>query len=650
MSKADGGQTALAGYLYQIVAALGMVARADCPDEKEDLQALLTLVREGELLHEYLDQDVVLRTLGIDERDECVFVQFKFSRQAIPPTIGPQELIEIVKQLILSERKANQLDQVVTGYALITNREIGAQSEKIIEAATKNQKHEQIKTIRKTDRYTTITINEQQKVLQDLRLITQLQLFKWQEDLAEFARQYGIQDTEIESGVERLIGKLIRQTANHGFCEVVEADLREALVGDREARPLKSNYLIEYTNQYLNSFSERRLNLQSQPVRRELLDKISEATFERERALVILYGRGGCGKTVALWHWLDERPTGLKMAKGASSVPFLWLTELICDWGNLPPNHARRSESIESALARLQIANPNESPPILYLGLDGLDEHIVHPEQERRVRDILDWFWKEDKSARHTSRPPRATLVVTCRKKEDVTRWLELEQSGFRYRGERPITIEVDDFSEEELLRAAEKGLPQFLARFQASIQEVSPQQEEFMRPMFDTPLFAPLATVGSPTRREEPLIDPDVLSSLRHPAMWRALLELAPQIQRQVLEGKRSAVHQLARVFVLWFAKKAIIRGVSDLEEDDLLWVLKEIACYTKNNVKMIQTNNQWLNPACASQMINGQKAKELQTEALLAGLIERDDRKHWRWRHQLVVDYLVVAELNGG
>lgn len=298
MSKVDGGQTALAGYLYQIVGALGMVARANCPNEEEELQALLTLVREGELLHEYLDQDAVLRTLGIDGRDECVFVQFKFSRQAKPPTIGPQELIEIVKQLILSERKAKQLDQVVTGYALITNRKIGSQSAKIIEAATKNEQHEQIKTIRKTDRYTTITIDEQRRVLQHLRLITKLPLFKWQENLAQFARRYGCEPPEIERGVERLIGTLIQQTANHGFCEVVEADLIEALVGYRQATPLISPYFMEYTTRRLNDFSEQRLNLRSQPVRRELLDEISKATFER--ALVILYGRGGCGKTVAL--------------------------------------------------------------------------------------------------------------------------------------------------------------------------------------------------------------------------------------------------------------------------------------------------------------------------------------------------------------
>lgn len=335
------------------------------------------------------------------------------------------------------------------------------------------------------------------------------------------------------------------------------------------------------------------------------------------------------------------------MAKGASSVPSFWLTELICDWSNLPASHARRSESIERALRRLQIANPNESPPILYLGLDGLDENIVHPERERRVRELLDWFWQEDKRARHASRPPQATLVVTCRKKKDATQWLQLEHSGFGYRGELRVTIEVDDFSVEELLRAAEKGLPQFLARFQASIQRITPQPEEFMRPMFDMSPFAPFATVDMPTSREEPLIDPQILLSLRHPAMWRALLELGPQIQRQVLDGKLSALHQLAYVFVLWFSKKAIIRAATDLDVHDLLWILKEIACYTKNNVKMIQTNNEWVDPA--SQMINPREARLLQREALLAGLIERDDRIHWRWRHQLVVDYLVVAELNG-
>jgi len=112
-NTSDGGRTALAGFLYQIVGLLGMSAYAHCADASSssaELDALLTLVRTGELRHEYLDTDAVLRQLGIDSDDECVLVQFKvqfkFSRQIPAPPIGPKELLEIVRGLARSAKAA----------------------------------------------------------------------------------------------------------------------------------------------------------------------------------------------------------------------------------------------------------------------------------------------------------------------------------------------------------------------------------------------------------------------------------------------------------------------------------------------------------------------------------------------------------------
>jgi len=53
----DGGRWALAGYLYQIVGILGMQAYAHCSDvapDSPELEALLRLVRIGQLYHEHL--------------------------------------------------------------------------------------------------------------------------------------------------------------------------------------------------------------------------------------------------------------------------------------------------------------------------------------------------------------------------------------------------------------------------------------------------------------------------------------------------------------------------------------------------------------------------------------------------------------------
>src|SRR5260370_36346301 len=125
----DGGLTALAGYLYQTVGVLGMKAGAYQLDNltgSSDLEALLILVKRNELLYEYLDQDAAIRdSLGIDDWDGFVLVQFKFSRQMPPPTIAPKELTKILKRLKESTQRAQNLGQYASGYALISNRELG---------------------------------------------------------------------------------------------------------------------------------------------------------------------------------------------------------------------------------------------------------------------------------------------------------------------------------------------------------------------------------------------------------------------------------------------------------------------------------------------------------------------------------------------
>ena len=129
----DGGLTALAGYLYQTVGVLGMRAGAHQLTNltgSDDLEALLALVKDNELRYEYLDQDASIRhALGIDEQDEYILVQFKYSRQEKPPKIGSKVLTEIIKRLKESANRAKSLGHRVTGYGLITNRALGPEAQ-----------------------------------------------------------------------------------------------------------------------------------------------------------------------------------------------------------------------------------------------------------------------------------------------------------------------------------------------------------------------------------------------------------------------------------------------------------------------------------------------------------------------------------------
>src|SRR6266487_2565095 len=91
----EGGQAALAGYLYQILGVCGLKAKlyrlhtsaedteADEVTSASDIEKLFSLVRGGSVQHEAYGQDAVIRRyqqLGIIEADQCILVQFKYSQ------------------------------------------------------------------------------------------------------------------------------------------------------------------------------------------------------------------------------------------------------------------------------------------------------------------------------------------------------------------------------------------------------------------------------------------------------------------------------------------------------------------------------------------------------------------------------------------
>jgi hypothetical protein len=428
----DGGVSALAGYLYQIVGVLGMKAWAHCSDassDSEKLDALLTLTRTAGLHHEHFDQDAVIWQLGIESDDECVFVQFKFSRQTPPPTISPGELLDIVNGLDKSSQRASELGCNVTGYALVTNRQLGDQAEELRQAAKKGVSHPRLKS------------NEQSTILNQLRIITELHLSEWDVVLRRFGREFGATEQEVEDGINKLIGYVFSQTVKQNGVLVTEANLIEAFTGCQDARPLIPESVVEHSARSINDFP---INLPMAPVRRQLLNEITEATSKR--ALVVLHGLGGCGKPVALCQWAQELTAVSPPGAGAfttiglaSDAVRFWIAEVICEWGNIFQNPSRRSEQPEHALERLRLANPDLALPIIHLGLDGLDEAIGNADQVNIVKEILRWFWEEDKRLQQELRPPRATLVLTCRDARDLEqKWLRLDVSGYGYRGEPP--------------------------------------------------------------------------------------------------------------------------------------------------------------------------------------------------------------------
>ena len=85
------------------------------------------------------------------------------------------------------------------------------------------------------------------------------------------------------------------------------------------------------------------------------------------------------------------------------------------------------------------------------------------------MQEALDWFWREDEEATRNGRPPEATLIVTCRRGQDVeVEWLNRGASGFPSR-RRPAIVTFGDFSFTELLEAVRRDLPPLYGRFYSS-------------------------------------------------------------------------------------------------------------------------------------------------------------------------------------
>lgn len=566
-------------------------------------------------------------------------MQFKFSRQIPPAKIGEQELSTILTRLLESARRAKNLGQQIIGYALISNRELGPTAidmrQKVLEASS----------IRK---------DTKNSILRSLQIIPPIAKATWETSLKAFACTYGCVDRDIRIGIGERIGNIILQTVEHGSPSLTQADLVNAFTGFSGAQPMTPERVARESKKQLDDFFlHHHLSEKQTLVRRATLDAISRCA--EEHALVVVSGLGGSGKTVALWHWVNEFLShNSPQQKGTyaailsiQDVQVDCLTHLFCDWAHLPSHHAWRAENMpEHILERLQAASPKAGSPIFYLNLDALDEERELLERSRQaIKQLLRWFWKEECTVREARRRPKATLILTCRNAEEVADdWLHLyspfdDMPGLDNMPERLPIVRIADFSDSELGEAAQLGVAKEIASriekalYAAQSISFAPEEKDTMLlPQEIDPFLQP--------------VDARILQALHHPALWQCLLSL-PEISLQsaVLDGDTEAMHLLTHKFLSWFCMKARVRGIGyALKRDELQNIITTIAQKCREQKKNHFSRVQWIEAACSTNLIAIPVAERLYNEALSAGLIERIDLDTWRWRHLFLGDYLGV------
>lgn len=648
-SQLDGGRLALAGFLYQIVGLLGLSARARAiptSEDDPDLDALVTLVKNGRLLHEAYGQDAVVATVVGGEAGLSL-VQFKYSRRDPPRPMSRSEYDGIVRRLANSEELAEGLGKRVTGFYLITNRDVPP-STAVAKSGAAASERSRTKRTRKGVKKPSSAIStgpREARIRAELKILRNVRHDHWIEGLRQFAAQFGCLDQDIERGIQSLLGSVTMRTAEAGDVVVEEETLVKAFTQFRSTKRITLESLRDKSVEQITSFSDR-LGHPGAFIRRKLLDELSRAVAQR--ALVVLEGLGGCGKTTTLAAWALEvlespspRPGALMTIACISDISPSWIREVVCDGAGIPRNgHDRRTETVEIAIDRLAAANPSALRPILLLGLDGLDEGEEYADRRRAVREVLEWFWIEDRESTSTGRCPIATGIVTCRDQKEVISRLNLDLAGSYSRDGEPAIISVGDFTLRELLEAARKDYAEAYARFHTSVEHLG-------RPIVGSADSHPEVQLLELPEANGAPISAEILETLCHPVMWRSLLYLESEVRERALDGETEATRALARAFTeRWFCTKVQKRNLN-LSDADILRILGRVAQNCRDAGQTYTYQADWCESALSTKLISDHQARHLYNEAVSAGYVQVSERGRWRWRHRVCVDYLASAEI---
>ena len=527
----EGGLWALAGFLYQILGTGSITAGASSSKpirsggESDDLDVLITLIGVGEGVRSFperFSEDAVFV-----QDDKCVIVEFKYSANL--RKIGKPDLEKIIKKLDESAQEAKKQGESVTACVIVTNREFTGHAGKLWEAEIAGDRDYKL-------RYSCAQITRFTDILQ------------------KFGAEFGLFQREINEGIKKLLGYILTETVYHYRPTITRDHLVESFTDYHLTKPLKTMCLELLWRKDLKKFGDFiRIDqwqdaAVNRAVNRDVFEKLIAATSTR--SLVCVYGNGGCGKSFVIWQLLkysvdpSYRCCAVEYAK---NLKHDWIANTVHKWRGLP--EGIHQDTPQKAIERLIIANPDSRRPILWLALDGLDEVTASPQQIDLIREILQWFWDLDCEV-GSDTPSAATLIVSCRRKEDFEQsWLHLPHD---YPGAYPVTIQVGDFSDSEIEKAASQSFPELYRRIVSTNGGHLSFLKESSNPIpFDQDLeYTPQNSINQ-----------DVWMSLKHPAMWRALLNLDNSARVNAIDGNEQAVYSLADHFVKWFHSKLLQR-----------------------------------------------------------------------------------------
>lgn len=473
------------------------------------------------------------------------------------------------------------------------------------------------------------------RVLPAIYFLTDIHQLQIEEMFKSFANRYGATPKEAEDAITNMVGKVLR-ASGHSITLTLE-DFRTAIAGRSDGREMTPagirNPCAESWQRWVDDRGARPEWITPRPT---IQNKISQAFLEGKR-IVFLVGSGGCGKTEAMLELTAQKINqfeaesdfpGFVALRGCPEMKNDWLETTVGEWAN---RGELSYQTVTIPLARLSIANPN-LPLILLIGLDGLDENFPS-------RDTLDSLIKE------TRKRNDLYLIMTVRGNE----YKDFSHFIHRHRIAPPFNtpeldigiVPVGEFGGEELLAVLASGIS----------QDLSDEVREYL-PQHDGSADTSFATMASGYGREAESAagDYSLVHSLKHPRMLGAFIlaeKQSPGTAHKALYGDNVAQNRVAYVFIHHFLGKYSHRR-KDKELPpvyEFATLIKEVAANTLTN-SVIRMETIWTDAAAQTGVMSRSKAAQLFDEAASGGLIlivdETASSREWEWRHPIVADYL--------
>lgn len=640
--RLEGGERSLLGFYYQMVVTLGMGALLTHRAMKiPDNGSIQILARAFEvtgmpvtLKPEQLGQDAHVVSGNIQ-----MLFQMKHSGDPALHPIGLTDFREILKGLSISHVEALKENIHIDHFVIITNRP-GNDNIKRIEAIVAGCQIKSGQTIEFTGQTKTLeewlrdwltdrpekkppvppsgdVLNAALYVFPRLIFVAPVPLEMWRDAFRTFAHRYGVQDDEIEAAEDRLVGKLLRQTALP--YKLGRTELVKELTGFRQALDLTPNSIGLLCASMWRARLVKNQTREAWMISRRIngLDEIM-----RNKRILFVTGRGGTGKSVLLAQVLE--PTIEQLEKNVDFEGYVaterchvvrahWLERTIGEW-------AKRGEAgyecLLSPLQRLRIANPS-ARYLLWIALDGLDEQFP---AESELHQLIAMTKARDDMC----------LILSCRKEDKgrVLRILYPSETGNRYdiNGDPDIgEVEVPDFQDNELLEVIDQGMG------------------SDARERIAATLGIPSLSIGANVVPA----DDKIVESFKHPRMAGAFVSVVQHNRSLVfaiLDGNQSyalrvLAHKFLEQFLIKYADRQVQKSLPDV--DDFIEVL-QVAAKQSMSSGMI-TLQQWISIARDNAQITSPTARKMLAEAISGGLIDTDGDSDRRiWRHLFVAECL--------